>query len=169
MDEVRLLILLVSLQHKFLPQHLFTKCKTLQLAVSAQVLPPQVRGHVRVSRQRALICLAAASLFCRLSVVPLVSVAPFALTELTGGLTVEFYHHPFFLPPAFSSLPPPPCLSVCVSLSLSLSLFLLSPCLYWQPNQLISALFYLIDEMLGLKRFFGRRLALFACAMCATV
>ena len=57
----------------------FTKHKA-QLAVSAQVLPRQVQGHVRVSRHREVICLAAASLFCRLSIVPLVSVALFALT-----------------------------------------------------------------------------------------
>lgn len=58
-----------------------------------------------------------------------------APTELTGGLTVEFYHHPFS---PFSH-------------SLSLFLSLLATSLAY------SALLYLIGEMFTQKRFFGRQ------------
>ena len=73
-----------------------------------------------------------------------VSVNSLSVTELTGGLWLEFYHHPLSLPLSLSPTPSSPY-----------------PCLYfstvnWQTH--CSALFYLIDEMLRmLGRFLGRQ------------
>lgn len=81
-------------------------------------LTQQVQGHVQVSRQRSVICSVVKVPFCLLRCTPSPSglSCSFALTELTGGLTVEFYHHPFSLPLLFLPL----------SHSLSLSLFSLA-------------------------------------------
>lgn len=71
-----------------------------------------------------------------------------SLTELPGGLTAKFYHHPLSLPPPFlPPLPLPPPLPLLAS------------------SLACSALFYLIDEILKLKRFFGRQ-PVCVCVMC---
>lgn len=97
----------------------FCLCLT-QLRCSLLTLPTshQVQGHVQVSRQRAVIRCVACVPFCLLRCTPSGLSCSFALTELTGGLTEEFYHHPFSLPLLF--------LPLSHSLCLSLSMFLFS-------------------------------------------
>lgn len=96
--------------------------------------PSSPRPRATSAQWRAVICwwLVAPCL-------PLHSLSPSsAQTELTGPLTVKFYHHPFSLP-----LPPPLPVSVSLTLFFSVSL----PCYYWQPHWVIQLCFisWMID------------------------